>query len=71
MRLTTRDFIKHLGFATAAGIGGVAHGDTFVSDKSSLPPGSCGDPQNPWFGKHIFPLGLRWGLTPWMENVDK
>ena len=56
MQLTTREFLKRLGLATAAGIGGAAHGDEFVAAKGKLPPGGCGDPQNLWFAKNIFPL---------------
>ena len=35
---------------------GAALGDEFVADRNGLPPGSVGDPQNVWFGRHIFPL---------------
>ena len=56
MQITTREFLKKLGLASAAGVGGAAFGDEFVPSNDKLPPGSVGDPMNPWFGKHIFPL---------------
>ena len=56
MQITKREFLKRLGLLGAVGAGRVAFGDEFVASKSPLPPGSCGDPANPWFGKHIFPL---------------
>ncbi len=56
MRITTRDFLKKLGLGGAAVATGVAFGDEYVPDMSKLPAGSCGDPMNSWFGKHIFPL---------------
>ena len=56
MQITKRDFLKKLGLGGAAFATGAAFGDEYVPDKSKLPEGSCGDPQNVWFGKHIFPL---------------
>ncbi len=56
MQITTRDFLKRLGFGGAALATGAAFGDEYVPDMGKLPPGSCGDPMNAWFGKHIFPL---------------
>ena len=56
MQITKRDFLKKLGLGGAALATGAALGDEYVPDKSRLPEGSCGDPQNVWFGKHIFPL---------------
>ncbi len=54
--ITKRDFLKKLGLGGAAFAAGAAFGDEYVPDMSKLPEGSCGDPQNVWFGKHIFPL---------------
>lgn len=57
MQITTREFLKQLGLGGAALSAGAAFGDEWTPSKNSLPPGSCGDPMNPWFGKDIFPLG--------------
>ena len=54
--LTKRDFLKKLGLSGAALAAGGAVGDEYKPDMSKLPAGSCGDPMNPWFGRHIFPL---------------
>ena len=56
MQISKREFIKALGLGGAALATGAAIGDEYVPDMSKLPEGSCGDPQNTWFGKHIFPL---------------
>ena len=56
MQITTREFLGKLGLVSAAGATGAAFGDEWVWTKKTLPPGSCGDPQNVWFGKNIFPL---------------
>ena len=56
MQITKRDFLKKLGLGGAAFATGAAFGDEYVPDKSRLPEGSCGDPENTWFGQHIFPL---------------
>ena len=56
MQITTREFLKKLGLGGAALATGAAFGDEYVEDTSKLPEGSCGDPENVWFGKHIFPL---------------
>ena len=56
MQITTRDFLKKLGLGAAGLAGGAAFADEYVPDTSKLPPGSCGDPLNAWFGKSIFPL---------------
>ncbi len=50
-----REFLTHLGLG-AAGLAGAAAADEFVAAKGKLPPGGCGDPDNLWFGKNIFPL---------------
>ena len=56
MQITKREFLERLGILGVAGLGGSAFGDEYVPDRSRLPPGSCGDPDNVWFGKNIFPL---------------
>ncbi len=56
MKMTKREFLKKIGFGGAAAAAGAAFGDEFVASKNKLPKGSVGDPQNVWFGKHIFPL---------------
>ena len=56
MQITKRDFLKKLGLGGVAFATGAAFGDEYVPDKSRLPEGSCGDPENVWFGQHIFPL---------------
>ena len=56
MQITKREFLRKLGLGTAAVATGAAFGDEYVPDMSKLPAGSCGDPENVWFGKHIFPL---------------
>lgn len=55
-KITKRDFLKKLGLGGVAIVAGPVLGDEFVPAKGGLPPGSCGDPKNPFFGKHIFPL---------------
>jgi len=57
MQMTKRDFLKRLGAVGAAGVTGAAFGDEYVADMSKLPSGAVGDPNNAWFGRHIFPLG--------------
>ena len=54
--LTKREFLSRLAALGATGAAGSAFGDEFTAAKEKLPPGSCGDPDNVWFGKHIFPL---------------
>ena len=56
MQITKRDFLKKLGLGGAAIATGAAFGDEYVAGGSPLPEGSCGDPMNTWFGRHIFPL---------------
>ena len=56
MQITKREFLRKLGLGTAAVATGAAFGDEYVPDMSKLPAGSCGDPENVWFGRHIFPL---------------
>jgi len=57
MHITKREFLRGLGFGGAALAAGAVRGDEFVAAKEGLPPGSCGDPDNVRFGRHIFPLG--------------
>jgi len=54
--LTTREFLKRLGLSGAALATGGAVADEYRPDRSKLPAGSVGDPNNVWFGRHIFPL---------------
>jgi len=70
MDMTKREFLKKIGFGGAAAAAGVAFGDEFAADKNTLPKGSVGDPQNVWFGKHIFPLEhtLQDGASCRLEN---
>lgn len=56
MKITKRDFLKRFGLGGAALAAASVRGDEFVASKNALPPGSCGDPDNVWFGRHIFPL---------------
>ena len=56
MQITKREFLKRLGLGGAAIASGAAFGDEYKPDRGRLPEGSCGDPANVWFGKHIFPL---------------
>ena len=53
MQITKREFLKRLGLGGAALAGGAALGDEAVKTRATLPPGSCGDPDNVWFGKNI------------------
>ena len=53
---TRRDILRGLSCAGAAIATGSAFGDEFVADNGKLPPGAIGDPNNAWFGRHIFPL---------------
>ena len=56
MNISKREFLRSLGLGGAALAAGAAFGDEYVPDMGKLPPGSCGDPANVGFGKHIFPL---------------
>ena len=56
MQISKREFLKSLGLLSVAGATGAAFGDAHVDDPNKLPKGSCGDPANVWFGRHIFPL---------------
>jgi len=56
MQISKREFIKCLGLGGAAFAASSAAADEWVPTKGKLPPGGCGDPANPWFGKNIFPL---------------
>ena len=56
MQISKREFLKNLGLLGAASVSGAAFGDEHVDYPNKLPKGSCGDPENVWFGRHIFPL---------------
>ena len=56
MQITKREFLKKLGLGGAAVATGAAFGDEYVPIAGRLPEGSCGDPENVRFGRHIFPL---------------
>ena len=56
MQISKREFLKGLGMLGVTGAAGGALGDAYVEDRSKLPKGSCGDPRNVWFARHIFPL---------------
>ena len=56
MQISKREFLKKLSLGGVGLAAGAAFGDEYVPDMSKLPKGSCGDPMNAWFGKHIFPL---------------
>ena len=55
--MTKREFLRRIGVGGVALAGMPALADEFVKTAQQLPPGSCGDPDNVWFGKNIFPLG--------------
>ena len=54
--MTRREILKGLGLVGVTGVTGAAFGDEVVADGGKLPAGSVGDPNNVWFGRHIFPL---------------
>ena len=56
MQISKREFLKKLGLGGVGLVTGAAFGDEYVADGGRLPPGSCGDPDNVWFGRHIFQL---------------
>ena len=58
MRISKREFLKRFGAAVAGSVSSAAIADEFVAvpNAKGLPPGSVGDPTNPWFGQRIFPL---------------
>lgn len=56
MQISKREFLKKLGAGSLGLATGAALADEYVPDRSKLPAGSCGDPQNVWFGRHIFPV---------------
>ena len=64
MQISKREFLKSLGLLGVAGMSGAAFGDEHVEDPNKLPKGSCGDPENVWFGRHIFPLEPTMTDTP-------
>ena len=70
MQITKREFLAKLGLGGAALATGAAFGDEYVPDMSKLPKGSCGDPENVWFGQHIFPLEptMTDGPSPFLKD---
>ncbi len=56
MQITKREFLKKLGLGGAAVATGAAFADQYVATTNPLPPGSVGDPEAAWFGRHIFPI---------------
>ena len=56
MKIDRKEFLRNMLGGGAAVAAGAAFGDEFVATKDKLPSGSCGDPANVMFGKHIFPL---------------
>ena len=56
MKIDRKEFLRNMLSGGTAVAAGAVLGDEFVAAKETLPPGSCGDPANVWFGKHIFPL---------------
>ena len=57
MNVNRREFLSKAALLGGAGVlSGAALGDEWVPDSSLLPPGSCGNPLSPGFGRNIFPL---------------
>ena len=56
MQITKREFLKKLGLGAIGLASGSAFADEYVETSKGLPAGSVGDPDNAWFGKHIFDL---------------
>ena len=56
MQITKREFLKKLGLGAIGLASGSAFADEYVETSEGLPAGSVGDPDNAWFGKHIFDL---------------
>jgi len=57
MEISRLDFLKRLGAGGTALAAGAAFGDRIRAMRGRrLPEGSIGDPDNVWFGQHIFPL---------------
>ena len=54
--MTRREILRGFGLAGAALAVRPACGDMVVAGSDKLPEGSIGDPNNVWFGRHIFPL---------------
>lgn len=70
MQITKREFLKKLGLGAAGLATSAALGDEYVATSGRLPPGSVGDPDNVWFGKHIFPLAhtMTDGLSAYLKD---
>ena len=58
MQISKREFLKGLGLAGAAFATGGAFGEQVApgARRKGLPEGCIGDPKQPWFGQHVFPL---------------
>ena len=58
MQISKREFLKGLGLAGAAFATGGALGEQVApgARRNGLPEGCIGDPKQPWFGQHVFPL---------------
>ena len=58
MQISKREFLKRLGLTGAALATGGAFGEQVAkgAKKGPLPEGCIGDPKQPWFGQHVFPL---------------
>ncbi len=56
--MTRREALKFLAAGGAAIAGGAAFGEEVApgARRSGLPEGCIGDPKQPWFGQHVFPL---------------
>lgn len=73
MQISKREFLKNLGLLAATGAAGAAGADEFVPGQGEkLPAGSIGDPQNPSFGRMIFPHGhtIEDGPSCFMRNGE-
>lgn len=54
--ITKREFLKSLGVGTAGIASGAVFGGEYVATRQKLPPGSIGNPDDVWYGRHIFPI---------------
>ena len=56
--MTRREALKFLAAGGAAVAGGAALGEEIAAGarRVGLPKGCIGDPKQPWFGQHVFPL---------------
>ena len=70
MKVTTREFLRRLGAASAFGLSGGVLADEFMATNEKLPSGAIGDPANVWFGQRIYPLPhtIEDGPSCYLEN---